>query len=126
MNGYTIDTDAGIGSVLSNFDSEYIMHVIDDSLANKFRPFDGPMPNMVDVLERQFKLVLDNAPDYKENVLSTRAETYIEIISRIADFYQLNITVDLTEMDPENLHTIAKFMYVRVFPFLFPPKGIYT
>jgi hypothetical protein len=111
MNGYTIDTDAGIGSVLSNFDTEYIMHVIDDSLSKKFRPFDGPMPNMVDVLERQFKMVLDNAPDYKENIMSVRSETYIEIISRIASFYQLNITVDLTEMDPENLHTIAKFMY---------------
>ena len=111
MNGYTIDTDAGIGSILSNFDSDYILHVIDDSLATKFRPFDGPMPNMVDVFERQFKLVLDNAPDYRDKVLATRLETYIEIISRILDYYQLQINVDLNDIDPENVHTIAKFLY---------------
>ena len=111
MNNYNIDTDAGIGSVLSYFDSDYIMHVIDDSLANKFRPFDGPMPNMVDIFERKFILTLNNAPDYREKIMEVRTETYIEIISRILDYYQLSINLDFNTTDEENIHTIAKLLY---------------
>lgn len=111
MNSYNIDTDAGIGAILSNLDSDYIMAVIDDSLDKKFRPFDEPMPNMVDVLERNFIGILNNAPDYREKVLDVRKQTYIEIISRIVDYYNLGLTIDLINEDQENIHTIAKMMY---------------
>jgi len=111
MGSYNIDTDAGIGSILSNFDSDYIIHIVDDSLSKKFRPFDGPMPNMVDVLERQFTLVLNNSPDYREKVMEVRNETYIEIISRIVDYYQMNVSDELYYMDPETIHTVAKYLY---------------
>ena len=52
MNSYTgsIDTDMAIGTILSNFDSAWIMHSIQDSLNMKFRPFNDPMPNFVDIL----------------------------------------------------------------------------
>ena len=111
MNSYNIDTDAGIGAILSNLDSDYIMAVIDDSLEKKFRPFDEPMPNMVDVLERNFIAILNNAPDYREKVLDVRKQTYIEIINRIVDYYNLNVTIDLIAEDEENIHTIAKMLY---------------
>lgn len=111
MSVYNIDTDAAIGEVLSNFSTEYIMHVVEDSLSKRFRPFDGPMPNMVDVLERQFNLVINNSPDYVEKINDVKKETYIEIITFITDYYQLNVTVDLQEMDISYLHTIAKMMY---------------
>ena len=70
MNGYmgSIDTDAGIGTILSHFDSEYVNHIIEDSLNMKFRPFADPMPNIADVLNRQFLSVLANCPDYKEKI----------------------------------------------------------
>ena len=111
MNSYNIDTDAGIGTILSNLDSDYIMAVVDDSLEKKFRPFDEPMPNMVDVLERNFIGILNNAPDYREKILDVRKQTYIEIITRIVDYYNLNITIDLINENEENIHTIAKMMY---------------
>lgn len=111
MNSYNIDTDAGIGSILSNFDSDYIMHVIDDSLGKKFRPFDGPMPNMVDIFERKFISILNNAPDYREKIMDVRKETYIEIINRITSYYQLVINTDLESMDEENIHSLAKMLY---------------
>lgn len=111
MNSYNIDTDAGIGSILSNLDSDYIIHVVDDSLSKRFRPFDEPMANMVDVLERHFITILQNAPDYTEKVKEVRKLTYIEIISRIIDFYQLQLNIDLSETDEENIHTIAKLLY---------------
>lgn len=111
MGGYNVDTDAGIGEILSNFDSDYIMHVVEDSLSQRFRPFAGPMPNMVDVLERNFIATIDNCPDYVEKIKDVRKETYIEIITKICSFYQLSITVDLEDMDPKYLHSIAKMLY---------------
>lgn len=109
MNNYNIDTDAGIGSIMSNFDSDYIIHVVEDSLSKKFRPFDGPMPNMVDVLEREFKLVLDNAPDYREKIMDVRNATYVEIITIIMDYYQLRL--NLETYNPEEIYTISRHLY---------------
>lgn len=111
MNSYNIDTDAGIGNILSNLDSDYIIHVVDDSLSKKFRPFDEPMANMIDVLEREFILILQNAPDYTEKIKDVRRQTYVEIITRILEYYQLNLTIDLMDADEENIHTIAKLLY---------------
>ena len=112
-NGYinTIDTDMGIGTILSNFNSNYIDHVIDDSLKMKFRPFDGPMPNFIDILERQFNAVLINSPDYQEKINDVRAETYKEIIMKICNFYNLSFVYDFAILSPQELYGIAHTMY---------------
>ena len=61
MSYSQIDTDYGIGTILSRFDSEYITNLISTSIEQKFRPFSEPMPNIVAVLSRQFKGILDNS-----------------------------------------------------------------
>jgi hypothetical protein len=111
MNGYNIDTDAGIGSILSNFSTEYINHVIDDSLNQKFRPFDGPMPNMVDILERNFNSINDHSPDYIERTNSVRKETYIEIINKILVAYNLSFTEDIESLADGEIYGIARCLY---------------
>lgn len=111
MNSYTIDTDAGIGSILSNFDSEYILHIVDDSIQQKFRPFDGPMPNLVDVLERDFYSIKVNAPDYVENVDSVKRQTYIEILNRICLAYNLSFVGNLDYIEDKELYGIVRLMY---------------
>lgn len=110
-NSNIIDTDAGIGTILSNFSSEYINHVIEDSLMMKFRPFDGPMPNMVDVLNRQFLAILNNAPDYKDKIEYVRSETLQEIIQAICKFYNLSFMGDFESMEYMELYGIAHTMY---------------
>ena len=76
MNNYTgsIDTDMAIGSILSNFDTSWVMNTIHDSLNMKFRPFGEPMPNFVDILNRQFDSVIDAGPDYKEKINETKID----------------------------------------------------
>lgn len=112
MGGYnSIDTDLGIGTILSHFDSEYIRGVVEESLANKFRPFEIPMPNMVDVLNRQFAAILDHSPDYKEQVIETRDETYREIIRMICSYYNLSFMVPFEELDPLKLYSTARTLY---------------
>lgn len=107
----TIDTDMGIGTILSNFNTNYINHVIDDSLNMKFRPFDGPMPNFVDILERQFNAILINTPDYQEKVNEVRVETYKEIILKICTFYNISFVYDFDSLSMQELYGIAHTMY---------------
>ena len=113
MNGYvgSIDTDAGIGTILGHFSTEYINHVIDDSLKIKYRPFDVPMPNIPDILERQFQSLLINTPDYRDKILNVRSETYIEIIYKICNYYNLTFAGDFDSISPEELYGITHTLY---------------
>jgi len=106
-----LDTDQAIGTILGNFSSEYILHVVEDSLNLKFRPFSDEMANMPDVLERQFSAIYANAPDYLDQITYTRSETYQEIIRIICNYYNLEFTGIFEDIDPNELYGIARTMY---------------
>ena len=107
----SIDTDAAIGTILSHFSTEYINHVISDSLNMKFRPFDGAMPNMVDVLNRDFVAILANSPDYIEKVEDVRLETFKEILDIICSYYNISFNGDFGSMNIEEVYGITRIMY---------------
>lgn len=107
----SIDTDAALGTILSNFSSDYILHVVSDSLEMKFRPFQDEMNNMVDILERQFISVYYNAPDYTSKVIETRNNTFEEIIRIICNYYNLSLSLDFDNISNEELYGIARTMY---------------
>lgn len=113
MNAFPnfIDTDAGIGTILGNFDTAYIMHVIYDSLNMRFRPFSDPMPNYVDILNRQFNATIQNAPDYKDKIEEVKLDTYKEIISAICSYYNLSFTESYDTIQPMEIYGIARTMY---------------
>jgi len=111
MSYSQIDTDYGIGTILSRFDSEYITNLIKTSIEQKFRPFSEPMPNMVAVLSRQFKGILDNSPDYKDQVLKVEIETYQEIIQMICNHYNLSFDNTTDDLYGDNLRTLAFILY---------------
>lgn len=106
-----IDTDQALGTILSNFSSDYILHVVQDSLNLKFRPFSDEMPNMVDILERQFSAVYANAPDYIDQISYTRSETYQEIIRIICNYYNLEFTGVFEDIEINELYGIARTLY---------------
>ena len=106
-----IDTDQALGTILSNFSSDYILHVVQDSLSIKFRPFSDEMPNICDILERQFAAVYANAPDYIDQVSYTRSETYQEIIRIICNYYNLEFTGVFEDIEDNELYGIARTLY---------------
>ena len=107
----SIDTDAAIAVLLSNFDSNYILSAVEESLNLKFRPFNTGSPNFVDILERQFIASLDAAPDYKDQVLDVKDETYQEIIKIICNYYNLTFTGSFDDISPSELYGIASVLY---------------
>lgn len=106
-----IDTDHALGTILGNFSSDYIVHVVEDSLNLRFRPFGDEMPNMVDVLERQFNAIYVNSPDYTDQVMNTKLETYQEIIRIICNYYNIQFTGDFDNIDPIELYGLARTLY---------------
>lgn len=113
MNNFvgSLDTDMAIGSILSNFETPWVMNSVQDSLNMKFRPFSGPMPNFVDILERQFNSITVAGPDFKTKIDETRIETYKEIIQAICSSYSLVFTEPFENISPMELYGIAHTMY---------------
>ena len=107
----SIDTDSAIGTILSRFESQYIIDVVGDSLQMRFRPFNTPMPNMVDTLERQFQVTYLSAPDYKDKIDDCRTETYKEIINTICNYYQLQMSPEINSLSIEELYGIGSILY---------------
>lgn len=111
MNNFSrsIDTDMAIGSILSNFDSAWIIHTVQDSLNMRFRPFADPMPNFVDITNRQFDNILLASPDYSETINSTKEETFREIINTICNYY--NLSIDIDSVSSMELYGVAHMLY---------------
>lgn len=107
----SVDTDAGLATILSRFDSQYIIDVVQDSLKMRFRPFNLPMPNMVQILERQFEIMYQMSPDYKEKIDQCKIDTYREIINIICNFYNLTYSEEVQSMDMQSLHSFAYILY---------------
>lgn len=107
----SIDTDMAIGSILSNFETAWVMNTVHDSLQMRFRPFAQPMPNYVDILERQFNTIIMAGPDYVEKIQETRNETYKEIIQAICGYYNLVFTKPFEEVNPVELYGITHSLY---------------
>ena len=113
MGYYTrsIDTDSAIGSILSNFDSAWVIHSVEDSLNMKFRPFGEPMPNFVDILNRQMNATIDAGPDYRQQIEDVRIQSFKEIIDTICQYYNLGLAEPIDELNPLEFYGIARNIY---------------
>ena len=106
-----VDTDYGIGTILSRFDSNYINGCIQTAIETRFCPFSDPKPNMIGILSRDFKATLDHAPDYRDQVLQVEHDTYLEVINMICAGFNLQFNYDETINNSEKLRSIAFVLY---------------
>ena len=85
-----INADKALASVLSNFDSNYITHIVSDSLEMKFRPYSNSLPGVYSI-ESTFNNLLNNIeePGARQNILEVRENTYLEIIDIICKYYDI-------------------------------------
>ena len=114
MNNYagSIDTDMAIGTILSNFETPWIMNTVQESLNMRFRPFDVEgMPNFPDILQRQFNDLIIAGPDYAEKTNNVRLATYKEIITAICEYYNFTFTEPFETLSPDELYGICRIMY---------------
>lgn len=94
-NIYNMQAEGEIAELLSRFNSNYIMNVINDCIKNRFA-FNQAVsnPNIVRAFETNFKGMLANFPNDRENVLSIREEVYTTIINKICSSFNLQYIGD--------------------------------
>lgn len=110
MNNQVYESQANnqIAVLLSQFDSDYIMEVVEDTLNQVFSHFDMiPRPNIVKSFEMIFKELLDLYPTDADNINQIRIETYETIINQICGKYELRYI----QTENIDLLTVADLLY---------------
>lgn len=105
---YELQSDNQIAGILSQFDSDYIMDVVENTLQDMFNQFDTfSKPNIPKAYEDVFKLLYTAYPTDQDNINDTRYETYKSIINIICN--RFGITFNETEYT--DMYTVAYLIY---------------
>nr|DAP19667.1 MAG TPA: hypothetical protein [Caudoviricetes sp.] len=105
---YEIQANGQISMILSQFDSGYIMDIVEDTLRQLFNNFDTiPRPNVVSSFENSFKQLYDTYPNDIDNINSSREEVYRTIIDIICKRYELRFI----QSDDIDLFTVSLYYY---------------
>ena len=105
---YEIQSNTQLSVILSQFDSGYVMDVIEETLTNVFNNFDTIVrPNAVLAFEQNFKELYANFPSDLDNINQCRIETYMTIIDFICKKFDLRFI----QQDSVDLYTLALNMY---------------
>lgn len=89
-NIYSMISEGEIAEILSEFNTNYIMYVIDSSIKNRFAY--NPIvknPNIINSYELNFKGMLSEFPNDSDNIMSIRQETYLTIIDKICNEFNV-------------------------------------
>jgi len=105
---YEIQANNQISVVLSQFDIDYIISIVDDTLQKQLNTFDvsGP-PNAVAACETMFKELYDTYPNEHDNIDDTRTDVYQTIIERICKCFSLQYN----PIEGTNVYTMAYYLY---------------
>jgi hypothetical protein len=108
---YNVISENQLTEVLSHYDTNFVMSVLDNAIASRFNP-NAVMrqPNVVAAWEQNFKQYLadfDEMADGKTRIYQVREDTYKEIIGRICKEFNLNFTID----DTVDLYSAAYYLY---------------
>lgn len=102
-----VNIDNQLAGILSQFDDDYIVDVVKDSLNNRFRIYSLPSPNVVAAFEATLKQLTDGFSSNTDEILDTRKRVYENIIAVICDFYNLTFN----ENDETDYYSAAYWLY---------------
>lgn len=102
---YNIVSDNELASILNYFNDDYLLHIINYNMTNKFKPYNLPMPNLVSSLEIQYNTIIDNYGPLQE-IAQKRIYTYQMIISTICE--QCGMEYDIDGID---IYSAANIIY---------------
>ena len=105
---YELQANNQLSIILSQFDAEYIINIVDDTLQRQFNTFDliGP-PNAVTACEDLFQEYYNTYPAEHDNIDDVRNQLYRETIARICKWMGLTFN----ENQNVDIYTLARYMY---------------
>lgn len=102
-----IKTDQALNSILEKFDTNYIIHIVEDSINLRFRPYNTAMPGL-NSIEEYFQRNINNFPPSEvDQIIAVRYETYRKIIDIVCNFYNLTY-IDNPQVD---IYSAAYYIY---------------
>ena len=104
---FGIVSDSEITSIISNFSDDMIMDIIHQNSANKFRPYQHYVGNLVGAIETTFKSNQENYPQFQKETLERRAEVYFKILSYLCSTHGLALNID----ENTDLYSLAFVLY---------------
>jgi len=102
-----VNIDNQLAGILSQFDDDYIMDVVKDSIADRFRLYNTPRPNVVAAFETRFKELTDGFSSNTDEILQTRMRVYLNIIDIICDYYGFTFNAS----DDTDYYSAAYWLY---------------
>lgn len=91
-----IRSDNALATILSNFDTEFIINMVRDSINMRFRPYETSLPSLHSI-EASFQAVLNNTDSSNiDKVMEVREKTYDEVIKEVCYYYGLEYTTNPT------------------------------
>lgn len=105
---YEYSSDGNLAAILAQFNSEYVMHVVSDTLEIQFNSFDTiPKPNAVKAYKMVFNELYNQYQIDKDQILDVEIDLYNNIISIIGTKYGFQF------INPEvtDIYTLALYVY---------------
>ena len=104
---YNISTENEVASILSHFNSDYIISIVEYNFQNRLSDNILPTPNIVTSFEQNFKEIKDNYTANLPEVEKVRLETYKEIIDTICREYHVSFMYN----DDIDMYSAGYYIY---------------
>lgn len=105
---YELQSDNQLASILVQFDSDYAMNVIEDTLTQMFNRFDTlPKPNIVKAFKQTFQQLYTAYPYDQEQISAKEKEMYRDVILSVSKKYGFQFI----ENEDTDLYLAAMFIY---------------
>jgi len=105
---YEIQANNQLAAILSQFDANYIIDIIDDTMTKRLNTFElVPAPNAIEAFENNFKALKEIYPFDLANIEDTRHTAYREVINLISTRFNLQFE----EQEYLDFYTMAYYLY---------------
>lgn len=102
------NSDNMLSQILGNFETQYIIDVVRDSINMRFRPYSIGLPGL-NAIEQNFQNIINGVDDYsqKQKTMEVREQTYQQVIDIICEYFNLSYTPN----DDTDIYAIAYYLY---------------
>ncbi|MGL5752489.1 MAG: hypothetical protein ACRCXT_18280 [Paraclostridium sp.] len=109
LGTYNISTENEITSILSHFNTQYILDIMRDNITQKYASYNIETPNIVSSFDTYFKHLKNiyTSPDDQYRIEETRINTYNEIINIICNSYN----IEFNSTDIQDYYTVTYYLY---------------
>lgn len=94
-------------SIIERFAPDMIRDVVYESIQSRYDSSFLPLPNLPEVLEKNYRMHMDGIPEYSAEIMSSRHNTFLNIIQQVCAHHNLTYLFD----ENDDIYTAAYYIY---------------